>query len=229
MTAPRILVVEDDQSLRTVLTDNLEVEGYAVTAAATGTEGRSLLQAGGFDLVVLDWMLPGKSGVDLLRELRARGDEVPVLMLTVRNEVPDRVLGLELGADDFLGKPFALQELLARIHALLRRGQRAEESTARFRLGAIDVDLDAYVLTRDGADVALSPKEAELLGYFYKRRGVVVTRGQILDGVWGRGVYVGPRTVDTHIRNLRKKIEVDPDDPRLLQTVHGVGYKLVVE
>ena len=231
MKAARILVVEDEESLRTALRDNLEREGYVVETAADGAKARSSLRRSSFDLILLDWMLPIVNGPDLLRELRGRGDRTSVLMLTVRNEVPDRVLGLELGADDFLGKPFALQELLARVHALLRRGKdSAAESSerGRFVLGSIEVELAAYRL-HGVQDVALSPKEAGILEILQRRRGQVVTRDQILDGVWGPGFYIGPRSIDTHILNLRKKLVRAGAADQLLETVHGVGYRMAAE
>jgi len=231
MTPSKILIVEDEESLRTALKDNLEVEGFAVETAADGGKARHLLRRASYDLILLDWMLPILNGPDLLRELRGRGDQTPVLMLTVRNEVPDRVLGLELGADDFLGKPFALQELLARVHALLRRGKITEtqpDAPNLFRLGDIEVDLAAYRL-RGKAEVPLSPKEAHILEALHRRRGQVVTRDQILDCVWGPGFYIGPRTIDTHILNLRKKLVSAGARADLLETVHGVGYRLAPE
>lgn len=228
MNRSRILIVEDEESLRTALKDNLELEGFVVETAVDGGKARSLLSRKSFDLVLLDWMLPVLNGPDLLRHLRGRGDLTPVLMLTVRNEVPDRVLGLELGADDFLGKPFALQELLARVHALLRRGRVAEsqsDASPLFTLGGITVDLGAYRL-RGKTEVPLSPKEAHILEALYRRRGQVVTRDQILDRVWGPGFYIGYRTIDTHILNLRKKLTKAGASADVLETVHGVGYRL---
>ncbi|HHI81353.1 MAG TPA: response regulator transcription factor [Planctomycetes bacterium] len=230
MSCPKILIVEDDPSLRTGIKDNLEIEGYAVQTAADGGRARRLLKNERFDLIILDWMLPILSGPDLLRQLRGRGDQTPVLMLTVRNEVPDRVLGLELGADDFLGKPFALQEFLARVHALLRRGTGGPSSEPEpvpglLSLGQVKVNLAAFRLEGESA-VPLSPTEARLLHALHKRRGQVISRDRLLDLVWGPGVYVGPRTIDTHVLNLRKKLDKAGAHRDLLQTVHGAGYRL---
>ncbi len=229
MRKARILLVEDDRSLRTALRDNFEVEGFEVVTAADGRAAARAFRSGGFDLIVLDWMLPGRNGLDLLRDLRKDGDRTPVLMLTVRNEVPDRVLGLELGADDFLGKPFALQELLARVHALLRRRSGSsgiEEEAGAFRIGEVEIDLGAFRLRRGKEERRLSPKEARILAALHHRRGRVVSRAELLDRAWGSGIYVGPRTIDTHVLNLRKKLESLGADPALLETVHGVGYRL---
>ncbi len=233
MRSALILLVEDDASLRTGIRDNLQLEGYKVRTAADGGRARHLLERESFDLIVLDWMLPVLNGPDLLRRLRARGDQTPLLMLTVRNEVPDRVLGLELGADDFLGKPFALQEFLARVHALLRRRphnelSEPEDPPSLLSLGPVQANLAAFRL--EGREtIPLSPTEARLLLALHKRRGRVISRDRLLDLVWGRGVYVGPRTIDTHILNLRKKLLRAGAPPALLQTVHGVGYRLLLE
>ncbi|HHI68041.1 MAG TPA: response regulator transcription factor [Planctomycetes bacterium] len=225
MKGPKILVVEDDPGLLEGLADNLRAEGFLVETASDGGRGRVLLRREEYDLVILDWMLPVRSGLDLLRDLRASGDTTPVLMLTVRNEIPDRVLGLEVGADDFLGKPFALQELLSRVRALLRRkGWGKKEEIRSFTWGEIHFDLEAFKVRKEGKEASLSPREVEILACLHRRAGRVVTRSEILDQVWGVGVYVGPRTIDTHVLNLRKKIESLGGDPGIIETVHGMGY-----
>jgi two-component system alkaline phosphatase synthesis response regulator PhoP len=190
-----------------------------------------------FDLVLLDVMLPARGGFEILREMRAQGIASPVLMLTVRGDESDKVLGFDLGADDYVTKPFSLRELLARVRALLRRGRPAPpDATAktpptpdRFVIGDAEVDLAAYRVTLDGTAHPLSPREAAILALLHREAGRVVSRDRFLDEVWGREVYVGHRTVDTHVLNLRQKIERDPRQPIHILTVHGVGYRLVVE
>jgi two-component system response regulator RegX3 len=226
----RVLLVEDDRTLRTALTDALAGEGHAVVAAADGHEARALLRAQRFDLAVLDVMLPGPSGLELLRELRARDGDTPVLLLTARGEEGDKVLGLELGADDYVTKPFSLRELLARVKAMLRRRERAGAALVeQFALGAVAVDLAAFTVTRGGVVHALSPKEAGMLRLLRQRGGRAVARAEFLREVWGGAPFVGDRTIDTHVLNLRQKVEQDARAPRFLLTVHGVGYRLVDE
>jgi two-component system alkaline phosphatase synthesis response regulator PhoP len=231
MTA-RILLVEDDRTLRTALGDALRGEGHAVTAAADGDEALAALRGSAFALLVLDVMLPGPSGLEILQRLRARDRDTPVMLLTARSSEGDKVLGLELGADDYVTKPFSLRELLARVRALLRRGERAPPAAAavggRFRLGACEVDLDAYEVRRDGAVLRLSPKEAAMLSLLWRERGRAVSRARFLAEVWPDGGHsVGDRTIDTHLLHLRQKLEDDPKAPRWIATVHGVGYRLV--
>jgi DNA-binding response OmpR family regulator len=177
-------------------------------------------------------MLPMRGGLELLRKFRERGQRAPVVLLTARSDESDKVLGLELGADDYVTKPFGVRELLARIKVQLRRqqqlaGAEAESVETAFRIGTVDVDLGAYQLRRDGVVHGLSPKEAALLGLLWRELGQAVARNRILDEVWGQDQFVGHRTVDTHVLNLRKKLEADPAKPRHLLTVHGVGYRLV--
>ncbi len=234
MSKPRILVVEDDITLRTGLCDALDEEGFDVTPAGDGHEARALLRTDEFDLLVFDVMLPGPSGLELLKDVRGRGSDVPVLMLTARGDEADKVVGLELGADDYVTKPFGLRELLARIRAMLRRRQGFSESASirveRFALGALEIDLAAFEVRRQGEKpVALSPKEAAMLGLLYADLGKVVSRSRFLTEVWGSDQFVGDRTVDTHILHLRQKLEIDPKQPVYLRTVHGVGYRLQEE
>ncbi|MGE3174079.1 MAG: response regulator transcription factor [Planctomycetota bacterium] len=234
----RVLLVEDDRTLRTALGDALAGEGHDVATAADGDEALARLCAETFDLLVLDVMLPGPSGLEILRAVRARGLRTPVLLLTARSAEGDKVLGLELGADDYVTKPFSLRELLARVRALLRRaGADDAAATApagapagRFRLGALEVDLDAYEVRRDGDAQRLSPKEALMLGLLWRERGKVVSRARFLQEVWSDGGQsVGDRTVDTHLLHLRQKVEDDPKAPRWIVTVHGAGYRLLVD
>jgi len=224
----RILLVEDDLTLRTALGDALSGEGHAVTVAADGHEARALLRDQRFDLCVLDIMLPGPSGLELLRELRQRDGDTPVLLLTARGEEGDKVLGLELGADDYVTKPFSLRELLARVKAMLRRRDRdASALVEQFSLGSAHVDLAAFTLRRDGTTHKLSPKEAGMLRLLRQRQGRAVSRADFLAEVWGGDEFVGDRTIDTHMLNLRQKLEQDHKQPRHLLTVHGIGYRLL--
>ncbi len=227
----RVLLVEDDRTLRTALGDALAGEGLAVVAAADGHEARAALRAQRFDLAVLDVMLPGPSGLELLRELRARDGDTPVLLLTARGEEGDKVLGLELGADDYVTKPFSLRELLARVKAMLRRRGRGAAAlpafVEQFTLGEAAVDLAAFTVVRRGAVHTLSPKEAGMLRLLRQRAGRAVARAEFLREVWGGSPFVGDRTIDTHVLNLRHKVEADARTPRFLLTVHGVGYRLV--
>ncbi|MBK8099094.1 MAG: response regulator transcription factor [Planctomycetes bacterium] len=226
----RILLVEDDRTLRTALRDALTGEAHEVVVAADGHEARAALRGGVFDLVILDVMLPGPSGLELLRELRQRDTRTPVLLLTARGDESDKVLGLDLGADDYVPKPFSLRELLARVKALLRRVERPQAAAVRqFLLGDARVDLDAFQLVRAGTVHALSPKEAAMLALLRQELGKAVSRARFLTEVWGGDQFVGDRTIDTHVLNLRQKLEADPKQPRFLLTVHGVGYRLVAE
>jgi two-component system alkaline phosphatase synthesis response regulator PhoP len=226
----RALLVEDDRTLRTLVHDALQNDGLDVTTAEDGERARELVFSRHFDLVILDLMLPRRGGLEVLRELRERRQSVPVLVLTARGDESDKVLGLELGADDYLTKPFGLRELIARVHALLRRRARPlEAGNGKFRLGGAEVDLSTFEVRRGRRCVALLPKEARILALLFAESGRVVERRRVLDEVWGGDAFVNERTLDTHVLNLRKKIEKDPRAPRYLRTVHGVGYRLVVE
>jgi DNA-binding response OmpR family regulator len=237
----RLLLVEDDRALSTGLADAFALEQFEVAVARDGVKGhellaRSLDAAARFDVVVLDLMLPGRSGLDLLRELRGRDRATPVLILTARGAETDKVLGLELGADDYVTKPFSLRELVARVRALVRRSSHAKaehepardaKRAARFRVGDAEVDLAAFEVRRAGAVHALSRKEAAMLELLERRRGEAVSREQFLRDVWGGGDHVTTRTIDMHVLHLRQKLERDSTEPRHLITVHGVGYRLV--
>jgi two-component system, OmpR family, alkaline phosphatase synthesis response regulator PhoP len=222
----RILIVEDEPALRLSLGDRLRAEGYEVEVAADGDAGFERARAGPFDLVVLDVMLPGRSGFDVCRDLRREGVETPVLMLTARGEVIDKVLGLKLGADDYLVKPFDSLELVARIEALLRRAQPDTEAGS-FAFGGVRVDFRRMRVTRGGEEVELSALEFRLLRFLVEHPGEVLGRDRLLDEVWGYEADVYSRTVDQHVATLRRKIETDAKHPRHLQTVHGAGYRFV--
>jgi len=224
----RILFVEDEAAFAVGMRDRLESEGYEVEWAQAGQAGYEMALARPFDLIVLDIMLPGKNGFDICRDLRREGINAPVLMLTARGEVVDRVVGLKLGADDYVQKNCEPVELMARIEALLRRSSGAAVLTGeRAEFDDLRIDLRKHEVTRAGKRLILSPVEFRLLGYLLERRGAVVTREELLENVWSVSGDTLSRTVDVHIAGLRKKIEADPRYPRLLLTVKGAGYKLV--
>jgi len=229
--SPRLLIVEDDLALRTGLSDSFEGEGFDVTVAEDGDSAHELLFTRHFDVVVLDLMLPGRSGLELLKETREQGMSTPVLLLTARGQETDKVLGLELGADDYVTKPFGIRELVARVRALLRRATVAndEPTVQQFQVGEVSVDLEAYEVCAGDVVHKLSRKEAAMLGLLHQNLGKAVSRERFLNEVWGTDQFVGTRTVDTHVLNLRQKLELDHKNPRFLLTVHGVGYRLVLE
>jgi DNA-binding response OmpR family regulator len=225
----RILVIEDEPQMLLGLRDNLELEGYEVATASDGDEG--LLKASSFqpDLVILDVMLPRKNGFDVCRELRARGTATPVVMLTARNQETDKVLGLELGADDYVTKPFSITELLARVRAVLRRtGTRPSGTPAdTYRIGDLEIDFRMHQARRGKQRVEFTAREFELLRYFVTHIGQVVTREQILNEVWGYEEFPTTRTIDNFVAKLRQKIERAPHAPEHILTIHGSGYKFV--
>lgn len=225
--AARILIAEDDPAIRQGLVDTLESEGYQALEAANGVEALTYLEAENVDLLILDLMMPGKSGYDVCRELRRDNQQLPVLMLTAKGEEIDKVLGLELGADDYMTKPFGLRELVARVHALLRRSRPAAPASAEehFSLGPLQVDARKLCGHLDGKRVDLSAREISLLQLFAAHPGEVLSRDELLNHAWGIDYYGTTRTLDQHIAQLRKKIEPDRHHPALIQTVHGVGYR----
>jgi DNA-binding response OmpR family regulator len=222
-----ILAIEDDPAILRGLADNLRYESYEVLTAADGETGYSLIRSKRPDLVILDLMLPRMSGYEICRKMRAEGLQTPILMLTARGEEADRVLGLDLGADDYMAKPFSIRELLARIRAILRRSQPAKAQPDELRFDDVVVNFLSYEATRAGKPLEMTRKEFQLLRLMASRAGEVVTRDELLNEVWGYENYPTTRTVDNHIAGLRAKIERDPADPQRLRTVHGVGYKFV--
>ncbi len=225
----RILVVEDDAHLADGLQINLELEGYEVQLAGSAEEGLDLWRVGGIDLVLLDVMLPGMDGFAFCRLIRQEGDRLPVLFLTARSAGQDRIRGLDEGGDDYITKPFELQELLARIKSIFRRQDwfRGKSVEVQLRIGQATIDLRGYRAETPAGTVALKEKEAMILRLLSEHQGEAVDRQTILDRVWGFGAYPTTRTVDNFILALRKIVEIDPHHPRHIQTVHGVGYRLV--
>jgi DNA-binding response OmpR family regulator len=224
----RVLVIEDDAAIARGLADALGYEGYDVTLARTGEDGLRLLQEREPQLVILDVMLPGMSGFEVCRRARREHADLAILMLTARGQEVDRVMGLDLGADDYVTKPFSLPELLARVRALLRRKQ-PQSTPSRITFGDVVIDFARYEATRAGRALQLSPKEYALLRFLAARAGTVVSRGELLRDIWGFERLPTTRTVDNHVALLRGKLEPDPPHPRHLLTVHGVGYKLMLE
>lgn len=222
---PRLLLVEDEESLVLTLSDRLLAEGYRVEACGDAESALATASAQPFDLAILDVMLPGMDGFALCRELRHRGYELPVLMLTARSLVVDKVVGLKLGADDYLTKPFEMIELLARVEALLRRRGPVGRAADVHTFGDVRVDFRRAEVTRDGRPVALSSLEMRLLKYLLEHRGEVLSRDRLLDEVWGYDATPVSRTVDVHVASLRAKVEVNPSHPVHIVTVHRVGYR----
>lgn len=221
-----ILLVEDEEDLRITLSDRLESEHYIVRAAQSAEEAYDLLTQVPFDLLVLDVMLPGKNGFDLCRDIRQAGMATPILMLTARSETVDKVLGLKLGADDYLTKPFEMMELLARIEALLRRAaSKLPAPDGLLQFGDITVNLRGTEVQKDGHAVPLSAREFQLLRHFIENRGKTLSRSELLQEVWGYNASTFTRTVDVHVSSLRQKLETDPKKPSLITTVAGMGYK----
>lgn len=222
----RILVVEDDARIVEGLRESLVADGYRVDVATDGKRGYEAAQAADLALIVLDIMLPGMSGLEILKKLRDGGRTTPVILLTARGDESDRVLGLELGADDYLGKPFSVRELLARIKTILRRsgGSGAAPARSTFQFGDVMVDFKRQSVTKRGADLDLSAREFRILAYFIEHPGEMLSREKLLNDIWGYEVYPTTRTVDNHIARLRKKIEDEPDNPRWIKTQRGAGY-----
>ena len=223
----RILLVEDEPGLIVTLTDRLVSEGYDVAKASDGQTGFDLASSEPFDLLILDVMLPKKNGYDIARDLRQRGVATPILMLTAKGETIDKVLGLKLGADDYLTKPFEMIELLARVEALLRRSphQTNGNSSDCFRFGDVTVDFRRAEVLKNNAAVDLSAMEFKLLQHLIEQSGIVHSRDALLDAVWGYDAMPTTRTVDVHIAGLRQKLEENPRHPQFIHTVHGLGYK----
>jgi len=223
----RVLVVEDEESISDPLSYLLRQEGFEVAVAATGPDGLAEFERSGADIVLLDLMLPGLSGTEVCRALRAKSS-VPVIMLTARDSEIDKVVGLELGADDYVTKPFSSRELVARVRAVLRRRgaePTAEEASGALEAGPVRMDVERHVVTVAGEQVALPLKEFELLELLLRNAGRVLTRGQLIDRVWGADYVGDTKTLDVHVKRLRAKVEPDPGEPKHLLTVRGLGYK----
>lgn len=225
----RVFLVEDEPGLVLTLTDRLTSEGYQVEHAADGARALERASSETFDVILLDVMLPGANGFDVVRDLRNRGVTTPIIMLTARGQVADKVVGLKLGADDYLAKPFDMMELVARIEAQIRRAASAAQTVAarQYAFGAIAVDFRKAEVRRDGVEVEFSAREFQLLRYFIEHRGATLSRDELLNEVWGYHAMPSTRTVDVHVAWIRQKIEPNPRHPQFILTVHGLGYKFV--
>ncbi len=224
----RVLVVEDEESFSDALSYMLRREGYEVEVAETGPDALTAFDRSGADLVLLDLMLPGLSGTEVCRELRVRS-KVPIIMVTARDTEVDKVVGLELGADDYVTKPFSSRELIARVRAVLRRGGESDELiTSTIEAGPVRLDVERHVVSVDGHQIAMPLKEFDLLELLLRNAGRVLTRGQLIDRVWGSDYVGDTKTLDVHVKRLRAKIEPDPGNPKHLVTVRGLGYKFEI-
>jgi len=224
-TMRKVLIVEDDDSMAVALRDGFEYEGYEVVVARDGSEGMKMATGEDPDLIILDVMLPKITGLDICKQLRNDGNDVPIIMLTARGQEVDKVLGLKLGADDYVTKPFSFMELMARVEAVLRRTGKNKEELESYEFGDVRIDFRQHEVRKSGDLVDFSAREFRLLEFFIEHRGEVISRDQLLDGVWGYENMPFTRTVDMHIAKLRKKIEDTPTNPRFIVTVHRIGYK----
>ena len=226
----KILIVEDEPGMRMGLIDNLEFEGYSVDYADNGNTGLQKIMTNNYDLVLLDVMLPEISGFEICKNIRKQGNKTNIIMLTAKGEEIDKVLGLEIGADDYVTKPFSLRELLARIKALLRRSEQNISDSDKLeiiKIGRLELNFSTYNAKENKEDILMSYKEFEILNYLWKRKNETVSRDDLLRDVWGQDVYITTRTIDNFILKLRQKIETDSKHPKVILTVHGIGYKLV--
>jgi two-component system alkaline phosphatase synthesis response regulator PhoP len=223
----KILIIEDNPGIRMSVTDELEADGYRVFATGNGNDGLAMVREKNPDLIILDIMLPGMDGYEVCKRLRAEGNTTPVIMLTVKNREIDKVLGLELGADDYVTKPFSVRELSARVKTIFRRIEEYSGEPGSCSIGETSLDFRRYEATRRGTKIDFTPLEFQLLHFLVKNRGLVVTRDQMLDQVWGeQNVVISLRTIDSHVASIRKKLEDDTSNPKYIINIRGVGYKL---
>jgi len=223
----KILIVEDEPNMVAGLRDNFEFEGYQVISAPDGVAGLERALSEAPDLVILDVMMPRMSGLDVCKQLKTKKPAIPIIMLTARGQEVDKVVGLELGADDYITKPFSIRELLARVKAVLRRAGITPRATEKYSFGDVEVNLRSCRVSRRGKEMDFSSKEFELLKFFLHHPGETLSRDRLLEEVWGYAHFPTTRTVDAHIVRLRQKVEPKPDEPRFILTVHGTGYKFV--
>lgn len=221
----KILIIEDEERILMGLEDNLRIEGYQVSSATDGLKGFTMAKGQSFDLIILDIMLPKMNGFEVCKQLRQTGITTPILILTAKSQEVDKVLGLEIGADDYVTKPFSPRELIARVNAIIRRMKQNQQVIGPDHFGDVEIDFKKYEAKKNGQPVNLTALEFTLLHFLIEHKDQVVSRDSILDNVWGDSVYVYPRTIDTHIANLRKKIEDDPENPKFIIGVRSIGYK----
>jgi DNA-binding response OmpR family regulator len=223
----KILVLEDDPGIQLSIKDEFESLGYRVLTAVDGEEGLEMVRKQNPDLIILDIMLPVLDGYEVCKKLRREGDNTPIIMLTVKDKEIDKVLGLELGADDYVTKPFSLRELVARVKAILRRTEERSTEINRYRIGEIELDFKKFEATKGERKLEFTPIEFKILQLLIQNRGQALTRDDFLDNIWGAdNLYVSTRTIDSHIANIRKKIEDDPSNPKHILSIRGIGYKL---
>lgn len=224
---PKILIVDDEENLRNGLKDNFEFEGYEVLTAEDGLSGYEIINKNQLDLIILDVMMPKLSGTELCKKIRKDGNNTPVIFLTAKGEEIDKVVGLELGADDYVTKPFSLRELLARVKSILRRNEFKTQNNKITTIGKLRIDFSTFSVSDNIGDVNLSLKEFELLKYLWENKSKTIPREELLKNVWG-DVYITSRTIDNFIVKLRQKVEFNPENPKIILTVHGIGYKLII-
>lgn len=223
----KILIIEDNPGIQMSLMDQFESEGYKVFISGNGNEGLKLVKNHNPDLIILDIMLPGLDGYEVCKKLRMEGNTTPIIMLTVKDKEIDKVLGLELGADDYMTKPFSVRELSARVKTIFRRIGEYSDELSSCNIGETSINFRKYEATRKGVKIDFTPLEYQLLEFFVKNKGIVLTREQMLERVWGEhNVVISLRTIDSHVASIRKKLEDDPSDPKLIINIRGVGYKL---
>jgi DNA-binding response OmpR family regulator len=226
----KILIVEDEPAMQLGLKDNLEMESYSVELAGDGETGLAKIKSGAYDLILLDVMLPKISGFDICKAARSAGVKTPIILLTARGEEIDKVLGLELGADDYITKPFSVRELLARVKAILRRNQLVAPPPehAMVNIGRLQIDFSLFYARNESGEVKLSHKEIEILQFLFRNKNKVISRYDLLENVWGYDEQITTRTVDNFIARLRQKLEENPNSPKTILTVHGAGYKMII-
>jgi DNA-binding response OmpR family regulator len=228
----RILIVEDEEAMRNGLKDNLKFEGYEIETAEDGKIGLSKINNNKYDLIVMDVMMPNLSGFEVCKKIRSAGNKTPVILLTARGEEIDKILGLELGADDYITKPFSVRELIARIKAILRRTENNmnnDSKNALLTLGRLNLDFTNYAAFENESEVSMTHREFELIKYLYERRNQTVSRDDLLKNIWDQNVFTTTRTIDNFIVKLRQKMEEDPNHPKIILTVHGIGYKMIAK
>lgn len=228
----RILIVEDEEAMRNGLKDNLEFEGYEIETAEDGKIGLSKINNNKYDLIVMDVMMPNLSGFEVCKKMRSAGNKTPVILLTARGEEIDKILGLELGADDYITKPFSVRELIARIKAILRRTENStnnDSNNVLLNLGRLKLDFTNYAAYENESEVSMTHREFELIKYLYERRNQTVSRDDLLKNIWDQNVFTTTRTIDNFIVKLRQKMEEDPNNPKIILTVHGIGYKMIAK
>lgn len=224
---PRILIVEDEPNMRMGLKDNLEFDGYEIECADNGQDGLNKILNDNYDLALLDVMMPKMSGFDVCKKAREKGNKTPIILLTAKGEEVDKVIGLELGADDYVTKPFSLRELIARIKAILRRSEKKTSGIEIINIGKLEINFASYNAFDNGKPIQMSHKEFELLKFLYDRINQTVSRDDLLKNVWGQEFLTTTRTIDNFIVKLRQKVEEDSNNPKIILTVHGIGYKLL--